>query len=63
MDGIKLIGGIISTLKVNKSAMEKALIPEMLATDIAYFLVRKGFVSKSRLYTPSSFFLTHLKDC
>ena len=35
--------GMISTLTVNKDAIDKALTPEMLATDIAYFLVRKGW--------------------
>ncbi|KAG8587567.1 hypothetical protein GDO81_005707 [Engystomops pustulosus] len=29
-------------LQINKEAMEKALSPDMLATDIAYYLVRKG---------------------
>ena len=41
-DALKLMTGMISTLTVNKEALDKALIPEMLATDIAYFLVRKG---------------------
>ena len=41
-DALKLMTGVISTLTVNKEALDKALIPEMLATDIAYFLVRKG---------------------
>ena len=44
MDGIKLTTGIIETLEVVESNMKKALIPEMLATDVAYYLVReKGF--------------------
>ncbi|RXN07275.1 argininosuccinate lyase [Labeo rohita] len=34
--------GVISTLKVNKVVMEGALSPDMLATDLAYHLVRKG---------------------
>ena len=41
-DALKLMTGMISTLTVNKDAIDKALTPEMLATDIAYFLVRKG---------------------
>ena len=42
-DALKLMTGMISTLTVNKDAIDKALTPEMLATDIAYFLVRKGY--------------------
>lgn len=33
-------------MQVNQKAMEAALSPDMLATDLAYYLVRKG-VSKS----------------
>ncbi|XP_072099743.1 argininosuccinate lyase isoform X2 [Mobula birostris] len=33
--------GVISTLKVNETAMKNALSPDMLATDLAYYLVRK----------------------
>lgn len=29
-------------LQINSSAMEAALSPDMLATDLAYYLVRKG---------------------
>ena len=32
-------------MQVNQKAMEAALSPDMLATDLAYYLVRKG-VSK-----------------
>ncbi|KAG2458923.1 ARLY lyase, partial [Polypterus senegalus] len=39
---LQVATGVISTLKVNPSAMEAALSPDMLATDLAYYLVRKG---------------------
>ncbi|KAM3933834.1 argininosuccinate lyase isoform 2-T2 [Leptodactylus fuscus] len=39
---LQVASGVISTLQINKEAMEKALSPDMLATDIAYYLVRKG---------------------
>uniref|UniRef100_A0A665TXS8 Argininosuccinate lyase n=1 Tax=Echeneis naucrates TaxID=173247 RepID=A0A665TXS8_ECHNA len=34
--------GVMSTLQINQSVMEAALSPDMLATDLAYYLVRKG---------------------
>ncbi|XP_077995364.1 argininosuccinate lyase-like isoform X2 [Glandiceps talaboti] len=34
--------GALSTLEVNKKAASNALSPDMLATDLAYYLVRKG---------------------
>uniref|UniRef100_A0A672LXC2 Argininosuccinate lyase n=1 Tax=Sinocyclocheilus grahami TaxID=75366 RepID=A0A672LXC2_SINGR len=39
---LQVATGVISTLKVNQPAMEGALSPDMLATDLAYHLVRKG---------------------
>uniref|UniRef100_A0A8C5LLL9 Argininosuccinate lyase n=1 Tax=Leptobrachium leishanense TaxID=445787 RepID=A0A8C5LLL9_9ANUR len=39
---LQVASGVISTLQINKDAMENALSPDMLATDIAYYLVRKG---------------------
>ncbi|XP_063002891.1 argininosuccinate lyase [Elgaria multicarinata webbii] len=39
---LQVATGVISTLQINKEAMEKALSPEMLATDLANYLVRKG---------------------
>ncbi|KAG8451781.1 hypothetical protein GDO86_003830 [Hymenochirus boettgeri] len=39
---LQVASGVISTLQINKEAMEKALSPDMLSTDIAYYLVRKG---------------------
>ena len=39
---IKISCGVIDTLTVNADKMKAALSPEMLATDIAYYLVRRG---------------------
>uniref|UniRef100_A0A7N4NX80 Argininosuccinate lyase n=1 Tax=Sarcophilus harrisii TaxID=9305 RepID=A0A7N4NX80_SARHA len=39
---LQVATGIISTMKINKVCMEEALSPDMLATDLAYYLVRKG---------------------
>ncbi|XP_053131587.1 argininosuccinate lyase-like [Hemicordylus capensis] len=39
---LQVTTGVISTLQINKEVMEKALSPEMLATDLANYLVRKG---------------------
>ncbi|KAM9729718.1 argininosuccinate lyase [Menidia menidia] len=39
---LQVTTGVISTLKINQSKMEDALSPDMLATDLAYYLVRKG---------------------
>ncbi|XP_043858832.1 argininosuccinate lyase isoform X1 [Dromiciops gliroides] len=39
---LQVAAGIISTMKINKVCMEEALSPDMLATDLAYYLVRKG---------------------
>uniref|UniRef100_A0AAQ5ZCN4 Argininosuccinate lyase n=1 Tax=Amphiprion ocellaris TaxID=80972 RepID=A0AAQ5ZCN4_AMPOC len=39
---LQVTTGVMSTLKINQSVMEAALSPDMLATDLAYFLVRKG---------------------
>lgn len=39
---ILIADGVISTLTVNKEKMEKALTMDMLATDLADYLVRKG---------------------
>ncbi|XP_078081107.1 argininosuccinate lyase isoform X2 [Mustelus asterias] len=38
---LQVASGVISTLKVHENVMEKALSPDMLATDLAYYLVRK----------------------
>lgn len=39
---LKVTCGTLSTLKVDPVACRKALSPDMLATDLAYYLVRKG---------------------
>ncbi|XP_028824920.1 argininosuccinate lyase-like isoform X1 [Denticeps clupeoides] len=39
---LQVATGVVSTLQVNRIAMEAALSPDMLATDLAYYLVRKG---------------------
>ncbi|XP_061461073.1 argininosuccinate lyase [Rhineura floridana] len=39
---LQVTTGVISTLQMNKDTMEKALSPDMLATDLANYLVRKG---------------------
>jgi argininosuccinate lyase len=39
---ILIATGVISTLKINKEKMESALTMDMLATDLADYLVRKG---------------------
>ncbi|KAF7697151.1 argininosuccinate lyase [Silurus meridionalis] len=39
---LQVATGVMSTLEVNQKAMEAALSPDMLATDLAYYLVRKG---------------------
>lgn len=39
---LKVSTGVLSTLKIDPDRMRGALSPDMLATDIAYYLVRKG---------------------
>ncbi|KAB7502382.1 putative argininosuccinate lyase [Armadillidium nasatum] len=39
---LQVIAGTVQTLKVQPDACSKALTEDMLATDLAYFLVRKG---------------------
>ncbi|KAM3868747.1 argininosuccinate lyase-like [Diretmus argenteus] len=39
---LQVTTGVMSTLKINQCVMEAALSPDMLATDLAYYLVRKG---------------------
>ncbi|KAJ8117326.1 hypothetical protein OPT61_g1448 [Boeremia exigua] len=41
-DSLQIATGVISTLTVNKEKMYAALAPEMLATEFADYLVRKG---------------------
>lgn len=39
---IQILEGVMSTLEINAERMQAALTPEMLATDLAEYLVRKG---------------------
>ncbi|XP_061818928.1 argininosuccinate lyase [Nerophis lumbriciformis] len=39
---LQVTTGVLSTLKINASVMAAALSADMLATDLAYYLVRKG---------------------
>ena len=39
---IRIATGVIDTIKVNREKMEAALSVDLLATDLAYYLVRKG---------------------
>ncbi|XP_067864265.1 argininosuccinate lyase-like [Heptranchias perlo] len=38
---LQVASGVFSTLQIHENAMKKALSPDMLATDLAYYLVRK----------------------
>lgn len=39
---LKVASGVIKTMKVNEKACRRVLSPDMLATDVAHYLVRKG---------------------
>ena len=39
---LQISSGLFKTMKPNQKVMESQLIPEMLATDLAEYLVRKG---------------------
>ncbi|KAI9663272.1 MAG: hypothetical protein M1821_008320 [Bathelium mastoideum] len=41
-DSIQIATGVLSTLSVQSANMQKSLTPDMLATDISEYLVRKG---------------------
>nr|XP_036226553.1 argininosuccinate lyase-like isoform X1 [Bactrocera oleae] len=41
-DALTVVEGVIKTMQLNRERMESALSPDMLATDWAYYLVRKG---------------------
>ena len=43
---IKIAAGVIDTLKLNREKMNESLSADMLATDLAYYLVRKGVGTK-----------------
>ncbi|KAK4692168.1 hypothetical protein P7C71_g4983, partial [Lecanoromycetidae sp. Uapishka_2] len=42
LDPLMILTGVISTLTINAKKMLAALTPDMLATDLADYLVRKG---------------------
>ncbi|CAB4000017.1 argininosuccinate lyase-like, partial [Paramuricea clavata] len=43
LDGVlQVASGTLSTLKIDKEKMVSSLTPNMLSTDLAYYLVRKG---------------------
>lgn len=44
---LRISCGVVSTMTVNNDACLKSLDPEMLATDLAYYLVRKGVPFRS----------------
>ncbi len=39
---IRIATGVVETLKINRDKMYAALSVDLLATDLAYYLVRKG---------------------
>jgi len=41
-DSVQIANGVLATLTVNAEKMAASLVPEMLATDLAEYLVRKG---------------------
>lgn len=42
LDSIRIATGVLSTMKINPKKMHEALAADMLATDLADYLVRKG---------------------
>lgn len=41
-DSVQIATGVLSTMEINTEKMQAALTPDMLATDLADYLVRKG---------------------
>ena len=39
---LKIAAGVIETLQIDDTKMQQALSVDLLATDLAYYLVRKG---------------------
>ena len=39
---LRVAAGVVATLVVDAGRCQAALSPDMLATDLAYYLVRKG---------------------
>ena len=50
-DCIRIATGVLSTIRINPDRMLAGLSPDMLATDLAEYLVRKGVVLTSSLAT------------
>ncbi|MEZ4634083.1 MAG: argininosuccinate lyase [Caldilineaceae bacterium] len=46
---LQIATGVLSTLTINTEQMAWSLVPEMLATDLAEYLVRKGYPSARRI--------------
>lgn len=59
-DALLLMNGVISTLKINEKNLRKSLKADMLATDIAYYIVRKGFVQIFSTWKSSYLFQNRL---
>ncbi|XP_046852046.1 argininosuccinate lyase-like isoform X3 [Xenia sp. Carnegie-2017] len=57
LDGVlQVAAGTLSTLKIDKQKMSSGLVPSMLSTDLAYYLVRKGVLLDRPKYTlPETF--------
>ncbi|XP_046852047.1 argininosuccinate lyase-like isoform X4 [Xenia sp. Carnegie-2017] len=53
---LQVAAGTLSTLKIDKQKMSSGLVPSMLSTDLAYYLVRKGVLLDRPKYTlPETF--------
>jgi argininosuccinate lyase len=50
-DSVQIAGGVLATLTVNAAKMAASLVPEMLATDLAEYLVRKGIPFRETHHT------------
>jgi argininosuccinate lyase len=48
---LQITQGVLSTMTINSSKMREALTMDMLATDLADYLVRKGVRTISSSYT------------
>lgn len=50
-DSVQIANGVLATLTVNAAKMAASLVPEMLATDLAEYLVRKGIPFRETHHT------------
>ena len=48
-DCIRIATGVLSTIRINPSRMKSGLSADMLATDLAEYLVRKGDLSSGHI--------------